>query len=83
MARATVSSWYAPARAPLREVFASVRLQRVRLRSVAIPETATETLVNLGGGTAADLALLHRSAVERVKVTRGFELDSRVMWAGT
>ena len=76
------SSWYAPSRIPLREVFASVQLPRVRLREVAIPATAPEMLINLGGGTASDLALLQKSAQERVKSTRGFELDSRVLWQG-
>jgi UDP-N-acetylmuramate dehydrogenase len=76
------SSWYGPTRLPLRDVFASVQLPRVRLREVAIPDTAPEMLVNLGGGTAADLALLQRSAQERVKSTRGLELDSRVLWQG-
>ncbi|MBA2321843.1 MAG: hypothetical protein H0V89_11905 [Deltaproteobacteria bacterium] len=81
--RTKASSWYAvPGKQSLREVFASVLLPRVRLREVAIPSTAPELLVNLGGGTAADLLLLHRSAVERVKSTRGIELDSRVLWAG-
>jgi UDP-N-acetylmuramate dehydrogenase len=78
-----VSSWYAPpGKQSLREVFASVLLPRVRLREVAIPSTAPELLVNLGGGTAADLLLLHKSAVERVKSTRGLDLDSRVSWLG-
>jgi UDP-N-acetylmuramate dehydrogenase len=77
------SSWYdAPKRGSLREVFKSVRLPMVRLRGVAIPEQAPELLVNLGGGTAADLALLHRSALERVKQTRGLDLESRVVWEG-
>jgi len=81
--RSRESPWYAvPGKQSLREVFASVLLPRVRLREVAIPSTAPELLVNLGGGTAADLMLLHKSALERVKSTRGIELDSRVLWAG-
>jgi UDP-N-acetylmuramate dehydrogenase len=77
------SSWYeVPKKGTLRELFASVSLPMVRLRGVAIPDRAPELLVNLGGGTAADLALLHRSALERVRATRGVELSSRVLWAG-
>lgn len=57
-------------------------LERVRLRDVAIPEEAPELLVNLGGGTARDMQLLHQSALERVKRTRGITLASRVRWIG-
>ncbi len=77
------SSWYEPPkRGRLRAVLGSVELPRVRLRSVAIAADAPEVLLNLGEGTAADLALLHRSAVERVKKSRGVELESRVRWIG-
>lgn len=77
------SSWYEqPKKGTLRELFASVSLPMVRLRGVAIPDGAPELLVNLGGGTAADLALLQRSAMERVRATRGVELSSRILWAG-
>ncbi len=76
-------SWYTPPkRRNLRKVFRSVQLPLVRLRRVAIPDAAPETLVNLGGGTAADLALLHKSATERVKKSRGLDLDSRLKWVG-
>lgn len=76
-------SWYVPPkRRNLRKVFRSVQLPMVRLRRVAIPDAAPETLVNLGGGTAADLALLHKSASDRVKKSRGLDLDSRLKWIG-
>ncbi len=76
-------SWYEPVkRHSLRELLGSVRLPMVRLRQVAIPSGAPELLVNLGGGTATDLALLHRSAVERVKKVRGIELSARLKWVG-
>ena len=77
------SSWYeSPKKTSIRLIFASVALPMVRLRGAAIPLGAPELLVNLGGGTCADLALLQRSAMERVKATRGIELESRVIWAG-
>ena len=76
-------SWYAPPRrGNIRQILRSAQLPLVRLRRIAIPDAAPETLVNLGGGSAADLALLHKSATERVKKTRGLELDSRVRWIG-
>ena len=76
-------SWYLPPkRRNLRKIFQSVQLPMVRLRRVAIPDAAPETLVNLGGGTAADLALLHKSASDRVKKSRGLDLDSRLKWIG-
>ena len=77
------SAWYEqPRKHGLRKVLRSVELPRVRLRRVAIPDAAPELLVNLGEGTASDLALLHRSATERVKKTRGVELQPRVRWLG-
>ncbi len=76
-------SWYAPAQGePVREVFQSVRLQLVRLRDVAIPPAAPELVVNLGGGTAADLELLAKSAFDRVKKVRGSQLAPRIRWMG-
>lgn len=78
------SSWYElpPKRAKLRKVLGSVELPAVRLRRVAIAAEAPEVLVNLGEGTAADLQLLHKSALARVKKTRGIVLDSRIRWLG-
>jgi len=76
-------SWYAPPRkGTARSVLRSVQLPLVRLRRVAIPAGAPECLVNLGGGTAADLALLHRSAVDRVKKVRGITLEPNLKWVG-
>ncbi|MCB9687225.1 MAG: FAD-binding protein [Alphaproteobacteria bacterium] len=82
-------SWYTPPKPvgrqrPLdvREVLASVRLPMVRLREVAVPALAPELLINLGHGTAADLLLLHRSAIERVVKVRGIDLGSRIGWMG-
>jgi UDP-N-acetylenolpyruvoylglucosamine reductase len=76
-------SWYEkPGRKPVRTTLLSSRLQMVRLREVAIPDLAPELLVNLGGGTAADLVLLHRSAIERVARIQGEELASRIKWVG-
>jgi UDP-N-acetylmuramate dehydrogenase len=83
LAAAHPGSWYAaPKRGTIRHILASAQLPMVRLRRVAIPDAAPETLVNLGGGTAADLALLHKSASERVKKTRGLDLTSRMRWMG-
>jgi UDP-N-acetylmuramate dehydrogenase len=78
------SSWYEnPRRGSLRTLLGAVRLPMVRLRQVAIPAAAPELLVNLGEGTAADLQLLHKSAIERVSKVRGEELRSRIRWLGT
>lgn len=77
------NSWYVPPkRGRLREILGSVELPDVRLRRVHIPESGPEVLVNLGGGTAADLYLLHRSALDRVKAVRGVVLDSRIRFIG-
>ncbi len=86
-------SWYrhAPGRkrgdpkvkAEIRSVLSSVRLPMVRLREVAVPALAPELLCNLGAGTAADLLMLHKSAIERVDKARGIELESRIEWIGT
>jgi UDP-N-acetylmuramate dehydrogenase len=76
-------SWYERVgKKPVRERLRASRLQMVRLRDVLIPDLAPELLVNLGGGTAADLALLHRSATERVARIQGEELPSRIKWVG-
>lgn len=81
--RVPPSSWYhPPKRGRLREVLGSVELPDVRLRRVHIPEAAPEVLVNLGRGTASDLYLLHRSALDRVKAVRGVVLDSRIRFIG-
>jgi UDP-N-acetylmuramate dehydrogenase len=78
------NSWFEPLRKQsARSVLRTVQLPLVRLRRVAIPETAPECLINLGGGTAADLALLHRSAVDRVKKVRGISLESPLKWVGS
>jgi UDP-N-acetylmuramate dehydrogenase len=80
---APCGSWYEKGgRTPVRSTLRASRLQMVRLREVAIPDLAPELLVNLGGGTAADLALLHKSAIERVARIQGEELSSRVKWIG-
>jgi UDP-N-acetylmuramate dehydrogenase len=76
-------SWYEGGRrGALRTALRSVRLPLVRLRDVAIPDSAPELLVNLGGGTAADLSLLHKSALERVCAVQGDDFRSRVKWVG-
>lgn len=77
-------SWYrTDAGSPVRETLRKASLQRVRLRRVAIPSSAPELVVNLGGGTAADVALLQRCTVERVQRARGVKLESRMVWAGS
>ncbi len=68
-----------------REVRRSLRrvgLPSTRLRGIHIPEVAPEMLVNLGGGTARDLQLLHRSVLERVARLRGLTLESQMQWTG-
>ena len=66
----------------VRDVLRKAALDRVRLRAVAIPVEAPEVMVNLGGGTARDLQLLHKCALERVKKTRGVKLGTRMRWIG-
>jgi UDP-N-acetylmuramate dehydrogenase len=81
---APCSSWYdPPRRGSLRRLLSSVRLPMVRLRQVAIAGTAPELLVNLGGGTAADFMLLHRSISDRISRVQGEDLQSRVKWLGS
>ena len=53
-----------------------------RLRKVAMLKQAPELLVNLGGATAKDFDLLHRSVLERCKATRGVELHAQTQWLG-
>jgi UDP-N-acetylmuramate dehydrogenase len=66
----------------VRSVLRRAALERVRLRDVAIPVEAPELMVNLGGGTARDMHLLHKSAIERVQRVRGVKLKSRMKWIG-
>ncbi len=77
------SCWLVPPkRAVLREILERAGLSDVRLREVVIPASAPEMLVNLGGGTAKDLALLHQSAIERTRRELGVELQSKISWIG-
>lgn len=81
--RPLASSWYEPpARGSLRTLLAGAALPDVRLRRVTIPSTAPEMLVNLGEGSARDLELLHRSALERVQREHGVKLSSSIRWLG-
>jgi UDP-N-acetylenolpyruvoylglucosamine reductase len=66
----------------VRTALLDASLGGVRLRQVLIPAVAPEIMVNLGGATAADLALVERSVVDRVKRLQGIELEPRVRWAG-
>ncbi len=76
-------SWYAaPGRVDPRKLLGQASVGGVRLRDVMVPEAAPEMMVNLGGATAADLALLERSVVDRVSRERGVELKGAVRWAG-
>ena len=77
------SSWFVPPKkASLREVLDRAGLRDIRLREALIPGVAPEMLVNMGGGTARDLALLHQSAMERTSREVGVDLDSRIHWLG-
>jgi UDP-N-acetylmuramate dehydrogenase len=81
---APACSWFtAPRRGSVRDILHSASLPLVRLRLAAIPDAAPECMVNLGGGTAADLNLLFKSAQDRVKKVRGIDLARAVQWAGT
>lgn len=77
------AAYHLAGRGELREVLRSAQLPLVRLRRAVIPDTAPELLVNTGRGGAADLALLQRSATDRVKRVRGLDLEPRLRWVGT
>lgn len=66
----------------LRDLLDRASMGDVRLRDVAIPASAPEMVVNLGRGTARDLALLHQSLLARVARDCGVELQSRVSFIG-
>ncbi|HMV69981.1 MAG TPA: hypothetical protein PKA64_24285 [Myxococcota bacterium] len=80
------TSWYLPGKgsrfAELRRLLRRSALGDVRLRDVAVPSVCPELLVNLGDATAKDLALVHRSVVERVHQVTGLELGDRMRWVG-
>lgn len=81
---APACSWFqAPRRGDVRDILQSAALPLVRLRRTAIPDAAPECMVNLGGGSASDLALLHKSAQDRVKKVRAIDLGRAISWAGT
>ncbi len=65
-----------------RAVLRRAELERVRLRQIAIARGAPELLINLGGGRASDLLLLQKSAIERVRRTRGVVLQPALRWVG-
>jgi UDP-N-acetylmuramate dehydrogenase len=76
--------WFAPlSRGSTRTQIERAGLPGVRVRQVLIPEADPEVLVNLGGATARDLALVERTVVERVLRERGVELQPAVLWAGS
>jgi UDP-N-acetylenolpyruvoylglucosamine reductase len=75
-------AWFSGGRGSVRRTLHRAALDRVRLRDVALPDGAPEMLINLGTGTAADLQLLQKSAIERVKRTRGVTLSSTIRWVG-
>ncbi len=66
----------------LRGVLRRANMGGVRLRDVWIPEVAPELLVNLGGASAKDLALLQRSAMDRLMQVSGVEITDRMRWVG-
>jgi UDP-N-acetylenolpyruvoylglucosamine reductase len=75
--------WFAPLDddAPA-SLLRDAALAATRLRRVALPASEPDRLVNLGGGTAKDLQLLQRSAIERVHTARGVQLQDRMTWLG-
>jgi UDP-N-acetylenolpyruvoylglucosamine reductase len=81
------TSWFSPGKGAakpgeLRRLLRKAALADVRLREVVLPAVSPELLVNLGGSTARDLSLLHRSAIERVHQVAGIELGDRMRWVG-
>jgi UDP-N-acetylenolpyruvoylglucosamine reductase len=77
------SSWYSRLdRAKFRRTIERQNLPGARLRGAAVPSASPEMLVNLGGGTAEDLALLHRSILTRMRKEHDGKLDSVIRWMG-
>jgi len=77
-------SWYqTPPKETVHALLKGAEITEIRLRSVAVPRAAPEMLVNLGQGTAHDLALLFRSVVDKVQRMRGVELRPQVRWLGS
>lgn len=78
-------SWYGPpkkGKGTAGDELRRVKADGVRLRGVLIPRAAPEMVVNVGRGPAADLKLLHTSALQRVQQLRGVKLTSTVSWTG-
>ena len=66
----------------LRSMMRRVSMDGVSLRSVLIPDSAPEMMVNLGAGTTRDFWQLQRSVIERVQRFRGANLESNKRWIG-
>jgi UDP-N-acetylenolpyruvoylglucosamine reductase len=76
-------SWYVPPKNDLvSDLMRQTATAGTRLRGVVIPEASPEMLVNVGGGTAKDLALLQKSAIERLHKETGVLLEGRMTWMG-
>lgn len=54
----------------------------VRIRRAVLPKEAPELIVNLGGASSSDIALLLKSATDRVKQHTGIVLEPRFRWLG-
>jgi UDP-N-acetylmuramate dehydrogenase len=77
------SSWYSKLdRGKFRRTIERQNLDGARLRGAAVPSASPEMLVNLGGGTAQDLALLHRSVLARMRKEHDGKLTSVIRWMG-
>lgn len=81
--RRTRPAWFSTAKGPAGRILQRAALDSVRLRGVAMPASAPEMLVNMGGGTADDLQLLSKSIRARVRRERGVDLDTEVRFMGT
>lgn len=57
-------------------------LSGARLRGVLVPAQEPDGLVNLGDGTAKDLAMLHKSIIEKIQEKRGVLMQDRMSWIG-
>lgn len=75
--------WFSPlVDEDVNEVLREAALADTRLRDVMIPAPQPELLVNLGGASAKDLALLQKSVIERVLSQRGVQLENAMHWLG-
>ncbi|MCO4747453.1 MAG: hypothetical protein KC912_21815 [Proteobacteria bacterium] len=76
------SAWKQPKGGKLRRRLERSGMGDVRIRRAIIPKEAPELICNLGGASSSDIALLVRSAKDRVKQHTGVVLEPQIRWLG-